>query len=112
MLNEAPVIPYFILYNKVTEHLIFYYLSYENFIHAAIILEQHDGLTLMFTFYDSVKCFMDDYLIKPRHYHTNFTWPLSYADFVLEYDPAVSESQDVFFKIKVYGINCIGSCFR
>jgi len=108
-LNEAPVIPYFILYNKVTGTLryFFYYLSHENFTHAAIILEQHDGLTLMFTFYDSVKCFMDDYFfdktlvtITPiSHGH----W--SYADFVLEYDPAVSESQDVFFKIKVYGIN-------
>lgn len=107
--NGAPVIPYFILYNKATGTLryFFYYLSHESFTHAAVTLEQYDGLTLMFTFYDSVKCFMDDYYfdqtlatITPI---LNGHW--SYADFVLEYDPIVPKSEDVFFKIKVYGIN-------
>ncbi len=112
--DKAPVIPYFMLYNRASGTLryVFYYAYDEPYTHALVKLEQQQGQTLMFSFYDSIKCFVKD---KDNNIDydpgkslvtvTNVSpdeW--SYADFVISYDPTVTDTEDLCFTIKIYGV--------
>jgi len=107
--TKAPVMPYFIIYNKATGTLRYIFYNPETAIgydYAVVMLEQLHGKSAMFSYYDSVKCFTSDYnLDKTLATITNLSHGWNYADFVLSYDPAINTKINLSLYISTYGIN-------